>query len=1064
LLVLAALAATGTYLSLGNLVPDRVLDVPLALLLAPGALVLAGAGAAVAARIGGADGRRWAQPLWAVAGLDALAVTLVALEVSAGGANATLDALVLAAVGALFGLAATGAARSLRLPDALLAAAGWVQLAAVAALAALPAGFDRTLPALVLGNLLLVAAALLPPFGRWTATGDGARGRQRLAAGLFAGCGALALATMVGLTALYVLDLSRPPASTSHPGTAWWWPYLGCYLLLACAAVALGRQLGPASARAAALGFGSADWLTAIAALATGSLAAAALLGLRMAYAELELSTEHWFAAIAVAGSLGTAAALTWRAATTRPFDRALANGTAGLGAAFAVPALGLMVLRTGVYALDLVRSTGGDAIPLWWWSYAAVFFGLAAGGRWLGRRLNFSLLAPAVAAGVLGAEELLLRTAYGNGWIELDLAYWLPVAATVGALTVAVAWWSAARSAERFDRVLAGWASGVGTLVGGPALTAMVGLSAAHVVTLDEPPTVAAWGEVGWWWAFCAFYVVAAALLLAAGTLLARAGRLAAPADRVIGTATTSALVLAAAQGWRIVYGLLPLERLDWLALAVPLGVLVLASGLRLKARGLTLRGRIPDPFATRVGDHLTWIGGIMAVAAQAGATLLTLAFVVDRGDGAVPHADSPAWWWRYLVLHVLVAAGAWVWGRATGKAAAAPVAAGYAALALLLALRMATVDLVAWSIAGLIAAAGCYLLWTAARDWERGTEFQRALRSAITAVGVMVGAVALPANLLFGALGEAEPTVEAVLFAALAVGIIAAGLRERMPLLTYGAASSAVVSIAFAVAAAEVAPVNAGYAYGVLAWALLGGSLAIPATGAWAGQRPVWERAGYAVGLLPILLGLTQTGAIDPSTTAYDRLTLALASQAGLLLAGALTAPRGRRAIQGYGAATLGLGALLMRIAAAEPTNVQAYTVPVALYLLGLAWSRRHESRAFDVLTACGAAVLMLPPFLQSFGAGGFGWAMLCGTEGLLFVFAGLGIGRRVPVAAGVVAVTVVAVRQTLDYVNSLPTWAIMALVGVLLLILGTLSLAARDAFLRRVEETRGRWSELR
>jgi hypothetical protein len=58
----------------------------------------------------------------------------------------------------------------------------------------------------------------------------------------------------------------------------------------------------------------------------------------------------------------------------------------------------------------------------------------------------------------------------------------------------------------------------------------------------------------------------------------------------------------------------------------------------------------------------------------------------------------------------------------------------------------------------------------------------------------------------------------------------------------------------------------------------------------------------------------------------------------------------------------------------------------------------------------------------------------------------------------------VTAVTLRQTVDYVNSLPTWAIMALVGMTLLVLGTLSLVARDAFLRRAAATRERWGELR
>ncbi len=161
---------------------------------------------------------------------------------------------------------------------------------------------------------------------------------------------------------------------------------------------------------------------------------------------------------------------------------------------------------------------------------------------------------------------------------------------------------------------------------------------------------------------------------------------------------------------------------------------------------------------------------------------------------------------------------------------------------------------------------------------------------------------------------------------------------------------------------------------------------------------------------------------------------------------------------------ASALGLVAALMQVAVTDPGNVQAYTAPVALYLLGLAWTRRRDARVFDALVAAGAGLLILPALAQSLGADGFRWAMLAGAEALGLVFVGLGLNRRAPVAAGVVGLGLVALRQTVDYVNSLPTWAIMAVVGGLLLAVGTLSLVARDEAVRRWEEARARWTGLR
>jgi hypothetical protein len=214
-------------------------------------------------------------------------------------------------------------------------------------------------------------------------------------------------------------------------------------------------------------------------------------------------------------------------------------------------------------------------------------------------------------------------------------------------------------------------------------------------------------------------------------------------------------------------------------------------------------------------------------------------------------------------------------------------------------------------------------------------------------------------------------------------------------------------------------------------------------------------------AVAALPVLLGVGSAGALDPGEPAYQRLVLAILSAAGVL---ALTAVVRRSAIRGYAASVIALVGVLMQVAVTEPANVQAYTVPVALYLIGLGWIRRREPRLFDAFVGAGAALLMFPSFAQSFCDHGYRWALICGAEGLVFVFAGVILGRRLPVAAGVVGLTAVVLRESVDYVHSLPTWAILAFVGVILLGAGTLWLAAGEDLRRRSEELQMRWAGLR
>ena len=132
--------------------------------------------------------------------------------------------------------------------------------------------------------------------------------------------------------------------------------------------------------------------------------------------------------------------------------------------------------------------------------------------------------------------------------------------------------------------------------------------------------------------------------------------------------------------------------------------------------------------------------------------------------------------------------------------------------------------------------------------------------------------------------------------------------------------------------------------------------------------------------------------------------------------------------------------------------------------MYLLAIGWTRRRDERLYDALTAVGAAVRLVPPFLRSFEAGGFRWALVGGAGALAFVGFGLVLRRRTPLAAGLVALTLVVLRQTVDAAHPLPSWAIMGLVGVLLLAIGTATLAAREAVLRWLAGGRARWQGLR
>jgi len=148
--------------------------------------------------------------------------------------------------------------------------------------------------------------------------------------------------------------------------------------------------------------------------------------------------------------------------------------------------------------------------------------------------------------------------------------------------------------------------------------------------------------------------------------------------------------------------------------------------------------------------------------------------------------------------------------------------------------------------------------------------------------------------------------------------------------------------------------------------------------------------------------------------------------------------------------------MAALQMGIAIFEPSNVQAHTVPLAIYIIaaGLAWRSNspffgHHMYGNEALIALGALVLLLPPAEQSFAPGGAGWGLVIIAEGLVLLAAGLAITQRWLTVAGVLALVGVAGRFVFATTagGAVPYWLTLGLVGLALLGVGVLMLLERD-----------------
>jgi hypothetical protein len=156
--------------------------------------------------------------------------------------------------------------------------------------------------------------------------------------------------------------------------------------------------------------------------------------------------------------------------------------------------------------------------------------------------------------------------------------------------------------------------------------------------------------------------------------------------------------------------------------------------------------------------------------------------------------------------------------------------------------------------------------------------------------------------------------------------------------------------------------------------------------------------------------------------------------------------------RAVVTAGSAGL-LAALLLVIAVAEPANVQAYTVPAALYLIGLGLVNRRsptiiEGQLFvhEAVMVAGAVVLVLPAAVQSFAPDGGLYGLEVIGLGAALLAAGLALAARWLVVCGVLSLSGVAVRWLLT-TNAVPYWLILGVAGMMLLAIGMVLLLERE-----------------
>ena len=228
-------------------------------------------------------------------------------------------------------------------------------------------------------------------------------------------------------------------------------------------------------------------------------------------------------------------------------------------------------------------------------------------------------------------------------------------------------------------------------------------------------------------------------------------------------------------------------------------------------------------------------------------------------------------------------------------------------------------------------------------------------------------------------------------------------------------------------------------------------------------------WAPAVLAVATAALLLAgrardlASNQGAAVVQTGAWAALTVAVVVAAALVVGEGVRMRHGE--VWRLGTAGL-LGAGLLAIAITHPGSVQAYTVPVGLYLLAFGFTFRRSAALFghhmslhEAIMVTGMLVLTLPPVRLGLQPGGSWYGLEVMGIGVLLVLTGLVLSARWVVAGGVLTLSGVAVRWVFVYATAAPGWLVLGSAGTALLGAGLLLLLQRERW-ERLRHRVGRW----
>ncbi|HWV34791.1 MAG TPA: hypothetical protein VNZ55_04110 [Thermomicrobiales bacterium] len=360
------------------------------------------------------------------------------------------------------------------------------------------------------------------------------------------------------------------------------------------------------------------------------------------------------------------------------------------------------------------------------------------------------------------------------------------------------------------------------------------------------------------------------------------------------------------------------------------------------------------------------------------------------------------------------------------------------------------------------IIVAAGIAALWA---WWKPGDAFLQGVRSTFSLGWPLTLAIAAlwNAELTSGHLTSSQLLWQVGLYGVVALIFGAIALVQRLDSLVYVTIALLATGCWFGTRYADGGDTAILLSFIALAWIVASAGLVTHGRSRlrWAAD-PLLISA-MAVGLVSIIPILARTGSVRDLDLDHLRGlgTLWLMSLAGLLAVAGHTFRRRDLTYWASGLATL---ALLFQINARSPENIHAYTVPVAAWLFGLGWVERKNAVVANPLFGAAAGILVVPGLWQATESGDVRWLVILLAEGLALFLAGLFLRLRVPLAAGVITISVLILRMLSDVANALPNWMTLLTIGLILLAGGTIWISFRDDIRRRMNAFTESWGRLR